>query len=104
MVGSGIVTLPYMMSRTGPTLGITVFVLDAALAMLALYVIQMASHLTGTHSFPELASRACGYRWSIYLVNLLLILALFGPIVSNLIIVGDMAALTARVVNPDSDY
>ena len=39
-----------------------------------------------------------------YLVNILLILALFGPIVSNLIIVGDMGAITAQVVNPECNY
>ena len=104
MVGSGIVTLPYMVSRTGPFLGIAVFALDAVLATLAIYVIQIASHITDSHSFPELASLAFGRRWAIYLLNILLVLALFGPIVSNLIIVGDMGAITAQVINPDSDY
>ena len=104
MVGSGIVTLPYMMSRTGPYLGIAIFMIDAALATLSIYVIQMASYLTDAHSFPELASAAFGKRKSMYLINLLLMLGLYGPIVSNLMIVGDMGALTAMAVNPDSNY
>ena len=39
MVGSGIVTLPYMVSKTGPYLGVAVFLVDAALATLSIYVI-----------------------------------------------------------------
>ena len=62
MVGSGIVTLPYMLSKTGPYLGVMIFLLDAALATLAIYVIQMASYLTEARSFPELASAAFGKR------------------------------------------
>lgn len=104
MVGSGIVTLPYMMSQTGPYLGIVVFVVDAFLATLAIYIIQTAGDMTGSRSFPELASLAFGSRRTIYLLNILLILALFGPIVSNLIIVGDMGAITALGVNPAADY
>ena len=101
---SGIVTLPYMTSLTGPYLGIAIFVLDALLATLAIYIIQLASELTGARSFPELASLAFGNRGSIYVLNTLLILALFGPVVSNLIIVGDMGAITAQGVNPEADY
>ena len=93
-----------MMSLTGPILGIAIFILDALLAILAIYVIQLASELTGARSFPELASLAFGNRGSIYLLNTLLILALFGPVVSNLIIVGDMAAITAQGVKPEADY
>ena len=62
MVGSGIVTLPYMLSKTGPHLGVMIFLVDAALATLAIYVIQMASYLTEARSFPELASAAFGKR------------------------------------------
>lgn len=38
------------------------------------------------------------------MLNTLLILALFGPVVSNLIIVGDMGAITAQGINPEADY
>ena len=104
MVGSGIVTLPYMLSKTGPYLGVLIFLVDAALATLAIYIIQMASYMTGAQSFPELASVALGKRCSLYLINILLMLCLYGPIVSNLIIVGDMGAMTGKAINPESDY
>ena len=64
----------------------------------------MASYMTDAHSFPELASAAFGKRKSLYLINVLLMLCLYGPIVSNLIIVGDMGALTAQAIKPACDY
>ena len=64
----------------------------------------MASYMTDAYSFPELASAAFGKRKSLYLINVLLMLCLYGPIVSNLIIVGDMGALTAQAINPACDY
>ena len=45
--------------------------------------------LAGKDSFPEIAF-VCFGRAAIYLINGLMIFAMFGPIVSNFIIVGDM--------------
>jgi amino acid permease len=39
MVGTGIVVLPNMMLQTGKTLGVFIFLLDAFLATVAIYVI-----------------------------------------------------------------
>jgi len=56
MVGTGIVVLPNMMLQTGKFLGIFIFIFDAVLATLAIYVIQTVSVELNANSFAEIAA------------------------------------------------
>lgn len=56
MVGAGIVVLPNLMLQTGKNLGIIIFIVDAILATLAIYVIQTVSVELNANSFAELAA------------------------------------------------
>ena len=94
MVGTGIVVLPNMMLQTGKPLGVFIFVLDAFLATVAIYVIQTVSVELNVKSFADMAATYFGEKHAKYIVNTLLILALFGPIISYFIILGDIAMTT----------
>lgn len=94
MVGTGIVVLPNMMLQTGKTLGVFIFLLDAFLATVAIYVIQTVSVELNVKSFADMAATYFGEKHARYIVNTLLILALFGPIISYFIILGDIAMTT----------
>jgi amino acid permease len=97
MIGSGIITLPYMMLQTGVPLGFFVFAFYTALNTTTIYLLNKISKELDLKSFADLAS--VGFKAGSILINLLLIMALMGPIVSNFIIVGDMA----NSVLPDSE-
>ena len=56
MVGTGIVVLPNMMLQTGRVLGVFIFIVDAVLATLAIYVIQTVSVELNANSFAEIAA------------------------------------------------
>ena len=56
MVGTGIVVLPNMMLQTGRVLGLFIFIVDAVLATLAIYVIQTVSVELNANSFAEIAA------------------------------------------------
>jgi len=69
-------------------------VLDAFLATVAIYVIQTVSVELNVKSFADMAATYFGEKHAKYIVNTLLILALFGPIISYFIILGDIAMTT----------
>jgi amino acid permease len=97
MIGSGIITLPYMMLQTGVPLGIFLFFFFTALNTANIYFLNKISKELNLQSFADLAS--VGFKSGATLINLLLIFALMGPIVTNFIVVGDMA----NSVLPDLD-
>ena len=94
MVGTGIVVLPNLMLQTGTNLGVFIFICDAVLATISIYVIQTVSVELNVNSFAEMAATKFGTKNARYIVNTLLILALFGPIISYFIILGDIALTT----------
>jgi hypothetical protein len=49
------------------------------------------------NSYAEIAAKAFGKR-SMYVLDVLLILALFGPIIANFIIVGDMGVSAGLII------
>ena len=75
-------------------MGVFIFLFDAILATLSIYVIQTVSVELNANSFAELAAAQFGIVRSRRIVNSLLILALFGPIISYFIILGDIAMTT----------
>jgi amino acid permease len=97
MIGSGIITLPYLMLQTGVPFGIMVFAFFTILNITSIYLINKISIELNINSFSELAG--IGFRSGATLTNVLISIALLGPIVTNFIIVGDMA----NSVLPDAD-
>ena len=77
------------MVQTGKPLGVFIFVIDTILATCNIYIIARISAEKNVNSFIELASLKINY--SNLIVNVLLIITLCGIMISNFIIVGDMA-------------
>ena len=93
MVGSGILLLPFLLLQTGLYLGIAIFVFFAICNTMLILVIYRVSKELNLNGYDQLC--CVGFSAGANLVNGALVFALFGPVVSCFIIIGDMAVSVA---------
>lgn len=87
-VGSGVLTVSYMMSLVGVGLGVLMLATGALLAYLSIVSLMQMSTQTGQHSYAALLAHCAGPRAGPFLDTLLMLFG-FGSCVGYLVFVGD---------------
>jgi len=90
-LGAGILSLPCMFKNTGLILG-TIFLLLAGLAALwSMYLLSKCSFRTNCHRYSDAVLQLLGEKWS-YVLQMVLIIYVFGALVSYLITLNQFIA------------